>query len=99
MVNMVPKGMQQRHEERGIQNSNVLIYRLVEISYELIYHCMSFNIIYIMRTNMESGKIWHFSGIVGLASESVFAGYLTARPAHAGLTVLFFPGLLTVFPC
>ena len=39
--------------ERGIQNSNVLIYQLVEMSYELIYHCMLFNIIYIMRTNVR----------------------------------------------
>lgn len=36
--------------ERGIQNSNVLIYQLVEMSYEVIYHCRWFNIIYIMCT-------------------------------------------------
>lgn len=29
--------------ERGIQNSNVLIYQLVEMPYELIYHCRLFN--------------------------------------------------------
>lgn len=30
--------------ERGIQNSNVLIYQLVEMSYELIYHRSGFNL-------------------------------------------------------
>lgn len=55
--------------ERGIQNSNVLIYQLVEMSYELIYHCRLFNIIYIMRTNVESDRIQHFMVILGLVAD------------------------------
>lgn len=38
--------------EREIRNPNVLIYQLVGVSYELIYHSRLFNIIYIMRTNI-----------------------------------------------
>lgn len=41
--------------EREIRNPNVLIYQLVGVSYELIYHSRLFNIIYIMRTNVDKG--------------------------------------------
>lgn len=43
--------------EREIRNPNVLIYQLVGVSYELIYHSRLFNIIYIMRTNINQGRI------------------------------------------
>ncbi|SQP86858.1 Uncharacterised protein [Escherichia coli] len=47
--------------EREIRNPNVLIYQLVGVSYELIYHSRLFNIIYIMRTKVDVGEIWRSS--------------------------------------
>ena len=57
--------------EREIRNPNVLIYQLVGVSCELIYHSRRFNIIYIMRTGMKSGEIWCFVVIVSLDADGL----------------------------
>lgn len=63
--------------EREIRNPNVLIYQLVGVSYELIYHSRLFNIIYIMRTNINQGRIQSLAVMIVMLINNDQTPYLT----------------------
>lgn len=49
---------------RYLKIHNMLISVAARVNHEVIDLWRLFNIIYIMRTNMEPEEIWHFMGIV-----------------------------------